>query len=128
MHIRFFVPEEYYCRSIIVIPRPYYGSMSSSFSTLEAYPSFSTVNGWRTVCFFHFSHFFSTIFCSFLSSPSIFPKQGDRQINFGFGQSSVLFCPNRTMHPEYNVGTYAGMFYGVTQTEFEVEIVVSPEV
>ena len=59
MYFRFFVPEEYYCRSIVVLPRPYYGSMSSSFSTMKAYPSFSTY-GWRNVC--NLIIFYSSLF------------------------------------------------------------------
>ena len=52
MYIRFFIPEEYYCRTIIVIPRPYYGTVSSSYSTLDAVPSSSTDSGWRNVSLF----------------------------------------------------------------------------
>ena len=101
-------------------------------------------NLWLEKClyFYHFLviYFFISLFLYFFISLSIHlfvflffipfvpKKQGDNQRNFGFGQSSVLFCPNNTLHTEYNVGTYAGMLYGVTQTEFEVEIVVSPEV
>ena len=47
---------------------------------------------------------------------------------YGFGQSSVLICPNTTIHPEYNIGTFSGMIYGVVATSFEIEIVVSPQV
>ena len=68
MYVRFFVPEEYYCRPIIVIPRPFYGTVTSSFSTLVAYPSWSTITGWRKVFFFYFFVIFlrKIWFCFFL--------------------------------------------------------------
>ena len=52
MYVRFFLPEEYYCRPFHVISRPYYGSVSSFFSTFTAYPDFSTARGWRKVNIF----------------------------------------------------------------------------
>ena len=62
--MRFFVPEEYYCRPINIIPRPYYGAPSASFSSWEAYPTFSTDTGWRDVC--DFLHFKKLLFSSFM--------------------------------------------------------------
>ena len=80
MYVRFFIPEDMYCHSIVLVPRPYYGTLSWSFSTLEAYPEFSTVTGWRNVCVFSlpFSYPFPLFFpficfvfsLSFLHFPS----------------------------------------------------------
>ena len=133
MYVRFFVPEEYYCRSIVIIPRPYFGTVSSSFSTIEPYPSFSTNSGWRNVCpslsfhsLYSFSH--SPPPLPSLPSPSPLFQKGLNRLHFGYGQSSVLICPNTTIHPEYNVGTFSGLIYGLVATSFEIEIVVSPQV
>ena len=146
MYVRFFVPEEYYCRPINIIPRPYYGAPSSAWSTREAYPTFSSQYGWRDVCdpsylsFFLSFLFFSYLILSFLFFSFFFflfffflpliheTQQSLNAPGFGFGQNSVLICPNTTFNPEYNVGTFSGMLYGAVPTSFEIEINVSPEV
>ena len=135
MYVRFFVPEEYYCRPFNIIPRPYYGTTTSSWSTKVAFPSFSTLSGWRDVRFPFIFIFFLSFFLSFylficLFIYSHFPTllQGGNSRTFGFGQNSILVCPNTTLHPEYNVGTYSGLIYALTATSFEIDIAMSPMV
>ena len=59
MYFRFFLPEEYYCHSVVVRIRPYYGSPTLLLSSKTAYPDFVNY-GWRQVwhLFFFFFGFF----------------------------------------------------------------------
>ena len=139
MYFRFFLPEELYCRSVVVIARPYYGTPSLLLSTQTAFPNFDNY-GWRQVlpstpCSLHFCFFFRSFF--FPSSLSfsfslffflslIMNLQGSHTISYGFGYTALTLCP--VIHDQYTVGTYAGAVYALTSTQFYLEVIVSQDV
>ena len=115
--------------------RPFYGTASWTFSNIGPVPNFFD-GEWLEKCeFFLFfflsippNFFFFFFFFFFFTHPKNLPGASHDEKTFGFGQNAALFCPNTLLHPEYNAGTYSGMLYGLTQTEFEIELLVNPDV
>ena len=52
--------------------------------------------------------------------------QGRPYPSFGYGQSYLQICP--IVHPEYNVGTYAGSVFAPQSTSFVIDIHASSQV
>eukprot|EP00008_Paramoeba_atlantica_P005753 CAMPEP_0201477102 /NCGR_PEP_ID=MMETSP0151_2-20130828/2207_1 /ASSEMBLY_ACC=CAM_ASM_000257 /TAXON_ID=200890 /ORGANISM="Paramoeba atlantica, Strain 621/1 / CCAP 1560/9" /LENGTH=1240 /DNA_ID=CAMNT_0047857721 /DNA_START=22 /DNA_END=3740 /DNA_ORIENTATION=+ len=96
-YFRFFLPAEYYCRTVAISARTSYGFVSLLMSSQTPTPDFDEYD-WQA---------------------------GGPSPQVGLGINLVTLCP--TAHPTYTLGTYAIGIYGITPASVRIDLEYADE-